>query len=524
MHDSTMEGTLWKWTNYFSGWQSRWFVLNDGILSYYKSEDDVNNGCKGSIKMCVCDVNVHNTDNTRLDLTIPGEAHFYVKAATPQERQQWLVALGSCKACLRNGKPSTSSISSIEELPGEELKGKKSELRLYCDLLMQQVHSVKSAVQTTEEPDVEVTTSLLSATCDTFIQTLEDCMDLSQSSLNKAESANNPPTPTRKSSSASAKLHHSELGSQLLLTISSHNSNSCVITLCDLRGNSQRTKLTRLQISPPTEFSLFRYIPLSSAKRPRSRTASESSQNSVVTAPRSPNDATGIPENPLAAELPLPVPTFDKLPTFISTMPCNFSDIELGEDNSVPTVQFLDACRAILPIFDKLSQTAFTPIKLDVVGNIRKIHQKYSTNPESFNTLQTIVLYEIQQKQSHLSNSATVAILWLKRTLDFIREFIREYLLDSEDTTSIVQTAYVKTLKEFHGWVVRGVFAVAVKSLPTHEELLEVLTSDPSDALRPNFLLSVQQDMQSYVEPLQTITTTLHEFYTLHDLDSKQQV
>jgi hypothetical protein len=47
-----------------------------------------------------------------------------------------------------------------EELPGEELKAKKSELRLYCDLLMQQVHQVKSAVQSTEQPDVEVRRSL----------------------------------------------------------------------------------------------------------------------------------------------------------------------------------------------------------------------------------------------------------------------------------------------------------------------------------------------------------------------------
>ena len=38
------------------GWQPRWFILDNGILSYYKSEDDVNNGCKGSIKMTVCDV------------------------------------------------------------------------------------------------------------------------------------------------------------------------------------------------------------------------------------------------------------------------------------------------------------------------------------------------------------------------------------------------------------------------------------------------------------------------------------
>ena len=40
----------------FLGWQPRWFVLESGILSYYRAQEDVNNGCKGSIKMSVCDV------------------------------------------------------------------------------------------------------------------------------------------------------------------------------------------------------------------------------------------------------------------------------------------------------------------------------------------------------------------------------------------------------------------------------------------------------------------------------------
>ena len=39
-----------------AGWQPRWFILSDGVLSYYRSADDVNDGCKGSIKMAVCDV------------------------------------------------------------------------------------------------------------------------------------------------------------------------------------------------------------------------------------------------------------------------------------------------------------------------------------------------------------------------------------------------------------------------------------------------------------------------------------
>lgn len=38
------------------GWQPRYFVLENGILSYYDSQDDVGKGSKGSIKMAVCEI------------------------------------------------------------------------------------------------------------------------------------------------------------------------------------------------------------------------------------------------------------------------------------------------------------------------------------------------------------------------------------------------------------------------------------------------------------------------------------
>lgn len=33
-----MKGWLYKWTNYLKGYQKRWFVLSNGILSYYRWE------------------------------------------------------------------------------------------------------------------------------------------------------------------------------------------------------------------------------------------------------------------------------------------------------------------------------------------------------------------------------------------------------------------------------------------------------------------------------------------------------
>lgn len=32
----TVGGILYKWVNYGKGWRSRWFMLEDGVISYYK--------------------------------------------------------------------------------------------------------------------------------------------------------------------------------------------------------------------------------------------------------------------------------------------------------------------------------------------------------------------------------------------------------------------------------------------------------------------------------------------------------
>lgn len=47
---------------------------------------------------------VHATDPTRMELVIPGEQYFYLKAGCAAERQKWLVALGSSKACLGDSR------------------------------------------------------------------------------------------------------------------------------------------------------------------------------------------------------------------------------------------------------------------------------------------------------------------------------------------------------------------------------------------------------------------------------------
>lgn len=69
---------------------------------------------------------------------------------------------------------------------------------------MQQVHMVKTAANNEETPDIgkmNEATSLLTATCDTFIKTLEECMKMSNANFmyelpNPHNSVTLPLTPT----------------------------------------------------------------------------------------------------------------------------------------------------------------------------------------------------------------------------------------------------------------------------------------------------------------------------------------
>ncbi|KAM6468733.1 pleckstrin homology domain-containing family A member 3-like isoform X2 [Python bivittatus] len=205
-----MEGALLKWTNYLSGWQPRYFVLENGILSYYDSQDDVGKGSKGSIKMAVCEIKVHATDSTRMELVIPGEQYFYLKAGGAAERQKWLVALGSSKACLGDSR---SQKEKDLDISNESLGRKLSELRLYCDVLTQQVLAVQDATQPQENGSpldiqkMNEASSLLRATCSQFISTLEECMKFANTRL--APELYHPSTIPEPSDFVGTKLPHS---------------------------------------------------------------------------------------------------------------------------------------------------------------------------------------------------------------------------------------------------------------------------------------------------------------------------
>ncbi|XP_056141748.1 pleckstrin homology domain-containing family A member 8 isoform X2 [Lampris incognitus] len=562
-----MEGILYKWTNYISGWQPRWFVLDGGTLSYYDSQEDAWKGCKGSIKISVCEIQVHSSDFTRVDLIIPGEQYFYLRAINAAERQKWLVALGTAKACLTDNR--TKREKELQENT-EALKTKMSELRLYCDLLLQQVNKIKDSDELSDSPEAGMDTgNMVRSTCTTFLKTLEECMQIANHTFSADMVMQSPPgsppvaaikpqkiKPVNQSNQNSVeKWRASGEFSAESIAHNDHNLDSGPEELDRPDTPMQRTKLSQTDNNTAGDDSIL------SAEEAEKATQNPS-ESENVDQPREDGDNEGVreegqkhkadqsqehnkqevshlqPQDQQEAitdqdESEFKDCTFqdstqpeetEQVETFFSTMSHRFSDIRLDDDNGIPTQDFLDSCYAIVPVLDKLGSTVFAPVKLDFVGNIKKIHQKLVSEPESFPTLQSIVLHEVETDVAQVRNSATEALLWLRRGLKFLREFLSEVNTGEQDIQGALNTAYGKTLRQYHGWVVRGVFALALRAAPSYESFTAALVSREGDELKKDFISGMHRDLGMYLPAMGKQLAILDALYEEYNLESDEVV
>ncbi|XP_061677000.1 pleckstrin homology domain-containing family A member 8 [Syngnathoides biaculeatus] len=553
---STMEGMLYKWTNYISGWQPRWFVLDGGTLSYYDSQEDAWKGCKGSIKISVCEIQVHPSDSTRLDLTIPGEQYFYLRAINAAERQKWLVALGSAKACLTDNR--TKREKELQENT-EALKTKMSELRLYCDLLLQQVNKIKDGHDDDDEFGVAAASgmdagNLVKSTCTTFLKTLEECMQIANRTFAPDASKPSPPASPPVAAVKPQKIKavnqlRQRLGEKALSEAdgTAHDARSLDsgagardephgpepfptdVHTANGDNSAQEEKVDPL---PPATQNASQAEGSAAADVDEER--KESPGTAAVEAEAEEETGGGGGEEPrheasadgedADCEEDIFKDSAEPVETFFSTMSHRFSDLKLDDDNGIPTREFLDSCYAIVPVLDKLGPTVFAPVKMDFVGNIKKIQQKLMSDPAAFPTLQSIVLHEVDGRVAEVRNSATEALLWLRRGLKFLKEFLARVDAGERDIHAALNHAYGKTLRQYHGWVVRGVFALALRAAPSYQSFTAALVTTEGDELKSGFASGVRRDLGVYLPAMDRLLAVLDDLYEEHNLESDEVV
>ena len=122
-------GWLLKWTNYIKGYQKRWFVLSNGLLSYYRlvhfkrgrrkwrryfgslfrgtlclqvetlryrSQAEMAHTCRGTINLAGAFIDTE--DSVSFVISNGGTQVFHLRANSEVERQRWVTALELAKA------------------------------------------------------------------------------------------------------------------------------------------------------------------------------------------------------------------------------------------------------------------------------------------------------------------------------------------------------------------------------------------------------------------------------------------
>ena len=90
-----MKGYLRKWTNYTSGYKLRWFVLEDGVLSYYKHQDDAGSACRGAINMRIAKLHMDPKDKLLFEIHGKSSVKYSLKANHQVEAKRWYWALNN---------------------------------------------------------------------------------------------------------------------------------------------------------------------------------------------------------------------------------------------------------------------------------------------------------------------------------------------------------------------------------------------------------------------------------------------
>nr|XP_033812632.1 oxysterol-binding protein 2 isoform X1 [Geotrypetes seraphini] len=91
----TYKGWLFKWTNYLKGYQRRWCVLSNGLLSYYRTQAEMAHTCRGTINLSTSHIDTEDACNIVLS---SGGRAYHLKASSEVERQRWVTALELAKA------------------------------------------------------------------------------------------------------------------------------------------------------------------------------------------------------------------------------------------------------------------------------------------------------------------------------------------------------------------------------------------------------------------------------------------
>ncbi|KAL2066322.1 hypothetical protein VTL71DRAFT_2393 [Oculimacula yallundae] len=188
--------------------------------------------------------------------------------------------------------------------------------------------------------------------------------------------------------------------------------------------------------------------------------------------------------------------------TFLDTLKQSFTTVPVDKekDNAVATTEFLDAAESLTTLFDVLGSRAFTPVKSDMLGNVKKIRERQLAAPGESATLQELVINELATKK----HTATEGLVWLVRALDFTCIALSQNLaLPSEELAASFRNAYGNTLKPHHSFLIKPIFSAAMSACPYRKDFYVSLGEDGE---------KVEAELRTWLAALEKVIAILKGF------------
>ncbi|UZJ56398.1 hypothetical protein CBS101457_005718 [Exobasidium rhododendri] len=94
-------GYLGKWTNFAGGYKTRWFVLENGILSYYHTQEEEGKQSRGSTNLRFAKIRADSKDKYRFEViadppsgnSLKSSSKLFLRGSHPVERARWVQIL-----------------------------------------------------------------------------------------------------------------------------------------------------------------------------------------------------------------------------------------------------------------------------------------------------------------------------------------------------------------------------------------------------------------------------------------------
>lgn len=197
---------------------------------------------------------------------------------------------------------------------------------------------------------------------------------------------------------------------------------------------------------------------------------------------------------------------------------------KITDNNEIETEQFLKACVDMTTIVARLG-TGFIPPKKDMQGNIKKIQDKFKIDPTKYSTLNSLLKEASRElKDTSKAPNYAAALLWLKRTLEFIKCFIASLSSDwhsgeeEQNLRQIILHAYQTTLQPFHGRMTQFVFSNVSRFAPYRKEFLSTLMTKDDATVE-----MVVSDIDLFLPNLEENIRCLNEQLVEHSLDNNDK-